>query len=93
MKDCINILNGEFQMLRVTPNLYDEVEDLLANVSLKYEFGCLVTNLKESPLAIAELRKVIRHILSLGISFAIRHVESGRIAAAIANIIFEKLIL
>jgi len=28
MKDCINILDGEFQILSVTPNMYDEVEEV-----------------------------------------------------------------
>jgi len=58
------------------------------NISINYEFGCVIAKLKDSPLAIAELGKLIRHIISRGISFAIRHVESGRIVAAIANIIF-----
>uniref|UniRef100_A0A6P4FW00 Uncharacterized protein LOC108053497 n=1 Tax=Drosophila rhopaloa TaxID=1041015 RepID=A0A6P4FW00_DRORH len=89
MKDCTSILDGEFQILRVTPKFFDEVEELLVNVSVNDELGCLITNLKESQLAIDELRKLIRHILSLGISFAIRHVESGTVVAAIANIIFN----
>ncbi|KAI8046888.1 hypothetical protein M5D96_003106, partial [Drosophila gunungcola] len=88
MNDCSSILDDEFQILRVTSNLYNEVEELLVNVSVNQEFGCLINNIKESPIAIDELRKLIRHILSLGISFAIRHVESGRIVAGIANIIF-----
>ncbi|XP_033164532.1 uncharacterized protein LOC117143798 [Drosophila mauritiana] len=89
MKDCIEIFDGEFEVLRVTPPLYDEVEELLVNISINYEFGCVIAKLKDSPLAIAELRNLIRHIISRGISFAIRHVESGRIVAAIANIIFN----
>ncbi|XP_052836770.1 uncharacterized protein LOC128252767 [Drosophila gunungcola] len=89
MNDCSSILDDEFQILRVTSNLYNEVEELLVNVSVNQEFGCLINNIKESPIAIDELRKLIRHILSLGISFAIRHVESGRIVAGIANIIFN----
>ncbi|XP_016939634.3 uncharacterized protein [Drosophila suzukii] len=89
MKDCINILDGEFQILSVTPNMYDEVEELLVNISVNNELGCLITSLRECPLAIVELRKWIRYILSLGISFAIRHVESGKIVSGIANIIFN----
>ncbi|KAH8344066.1 hypothetical protein KR084_003865 [Drosophila pseudotakahashii] len=89
MNDGISILDGEFQILPVTPNLYDEVEELLVNISVNHEFGCLITNLKESPLSISELRKLIRHILSLGLSFGIRQVESGTIVAGIANIIFN----
>ncbi|XP_043951476.1 uncharacterized protein LOC108027015 [Drosophila biarmipes] len=89
MKDCISILDGEFQIVPVTPNMYDEVEELLVSISVNEEFGCLITNLRKSPLAIGELRKLIRYILSLGLSFAIRHVESGRIVSGIANIIFN----
>ncbi|XP_017013119.3 uncharacterized protein [Drosophila takahashii] len=89
MNDGISILDGEFQILPVTPNLYDEVEEMLVNISVNQEYGCLITNLKESPLAISELRNLIRHILSLGLSFAIRHVESGIVVAGIANIIFN----
>ncbi|XP_017083412.2 uncharacterized protein LOC108116183 [Drosophila eugracilis] len=89
MKDCISVCGGEFQLLRVTPDLCNEVKELLVNISVNHEFGCLITNLKESPLATSELGEIIRHILSLGISFAIRHVESGIIVAGIANIIFN----
>ncbi|XP_026837807.1 uncharacterized protein LOC6553009 isoform X3 [Drosophila erecta] len=88
MKDCFGIFDGEFEVLRVTSQFYDEVEELLVNISVNHEFGCVITNLKDSPLAIAELSDRIRRIISQGISYAIRHVESGRIVAAIANTIF-----
>nr|NP_001189190.1 uncharacterized protein Dmel_CG31493, isoform B [Drosophila melanogaster]ADV37281.1 uncharacterized protein Dmel_CG31493, isoform B [Drosophila melanogaster] len=55
MKDCVEIFEGEFEVLRVTPPLYDEVEELLVNISINYEFGCVIAKLKDSPLAIAEL--------------------------------------
>ncbi|EDW96409.1 uncharacterized protein Dyak_GE24905 [Drosophila yakuba] len=89
MKDCVGIFDGEFEVLRVTAQFYDEVEELLVNISVNHEFGCVISNLKDCPLAIAELRKLIRFIISQGISFAIRHVESDRIVAAIANTIFN----
>ncbi|XP_050745404.1 uncharacterized protein LOC122817774 isoform X3 [Drosophila biarmipes] len=89
MNDCISILGGEFQLLRVTPALYDETEEILTDLSINEEFLCLTTNLKDSPAAIKELRTLIRHILSCGISFAIRQVASGRIVAALAGIIFN----
>ncbi|XP_043946869.2 uncharacterized protein LOC122817774 isoform X4 [Drosophila biarmipes] len=89
MNDCISILGGEFQLLRVTPALYDEAEEILTDLSINEEFLCLTTNLKDSPAAIKELRTLIRHILSCGISFAIRQVASGRIVAALAGIIFN----
>ncbi|EDV41797.2 uncharacterized protein Dana_GF17654, isoform B [Drosophila ananassae] len=89
MKDCTAILDGEFEILRVTPDLYDDTEEILARISLDQEFGCLATRLKESPLAVSEFRILIRHILTLGISFAIRHVESGRIVAAIACLVYN----
>lgn len=28
MKDCVEIFEGEFEVLRVTPPLYDEVEEV-----------------------------------------------------------------
>ncbi|KAH8292479.1 hypothetical protein KR054_010726 [Drosophila jambulina] len=87
MEDCISILGGEFQILRVTPSLYEESAELLVSQCLYQEFGCLSANLKDSPLAVAEFRQWIRYILSHGISFAIRHVDSGRVVSAITNII------
>lgn len=63
---------------------------ILARISLDQEFGCLATRLKESPLAVSEFRILIRHILTLGLSFAIRHVESGRIVAAIACLVYVR---
>nr|XP_017104343.2 uncharacterized protein LOC108130439 [Drosophila bipectinata] len=89
MKDCTPILEGEFEILRVTPDLYDDVEELLTRISLEEEFGCLATRLKESSLAVSEFRTLIRHILTLGVSFAIRHVKSGSIVAAIASLVYN----
>ncbi|KAH8369184.1 hypothetical protein KR009_003625, partial [Drosophila setifemur] len=87
--DCISILDGDFMIVRVTPGLFDETEELLTNISLNEEFGCLTNNLKDSPLASLEFRKLVRHILTCGISFAIKHLASGRIVAAVANMIFN----
>ncbi|EDW38118.1 GL12420 [Drosophila persimilis] len=88
--DCINILDGKYQILRVTPDLYDETEELLTDLSVNHELTCLATKLKDSPVAISELRALVRYVLSCGISFAIRHVCSGRIVSAVANIIFNE---
>ncbi|XP_034661722.1 uncharacterized protein LOC117897161 isoform X1 [Drosophila subobscura] len=88
--DCINILDGQYQIVHVTPDLYDETEELLADVSVNHELTCLAAKVKDSPLAMADLRAQIRYVLSGGISFAVRHVSSGRIVAAIANIIFHE---
>ncbi|XP_034132065.1 uncharacterized protein LOC117586236 isoform X2 [Drosophila guanche] len=89
--DCMNILDGQYQIVHVTPDLYDETEELLADVSVNHELTCLAAKVKDSPLAIADLRAQIRYVLSGGISFAVRHVSSGRIVAAIANIIFDTI--
>nr|XP_017013118.2 uncharacterized protein LOC108068203 [Drosophila takahashii] len=89
MNDCISVLDGEFQLLRVTPAIYNEAEELLVNLSVNEEFLCLTANIKDSEEATQELRTLIRHILSCGISFAIRQVASGRIVTAMATIIFN----
>ncbi|XP_017083413.2 uncharacterized protein LOC108116184 [Drosophila eugracilis] len=89
MNNGISILGGEFELLRVTPDLYNEAEEILTDLSVNEEFLCLCANLKESPQAIEELRTLIRHILSCGISFVIRQVKSGKIAAALTSIIFN----
>ncbi|KAH8278615.1 hypothetical protein KR018_006016, partial [Drosophila ironensis] len=89
MKDCITILDGEYQILRVTPDLSDETLELLVHISLNQEFSCLAVGIRESPLGSQELRRLMKHILSLGVSFAIRHVKSDRIVAAIASLIYN----
>ncbi|XP_041450878.1 uncharacterized protein LOC121404745 [Drosophila obscura] len=68
--DCINILDGQYQILRVTTDLYDETEGLLADVSVNQELTCLATTLKDLPMVKAELRALIRHVMSCRISIA-----------------------
>ncbi|XP_030374604.1 uncharacterized protein LOC115624148 [Scaptodrosophila lebanonensis] len=75
----------EFEIRNISPDMYEETEELFMHVFPNYENMCLATNMKESPEALEELRQLLHAVLPDGISFAVIHKPTGKIVAICCN--------
>ncbi|XP_030374642.1 uncharacterized protein LOC115624186 isoform X1 [Scaptodrosophila lebanonensis] len=85
MVELLTIDGEEFEIMCITPDLYEESEELFMYVFPNFGNMCLCTNLKEAPEAMEELRKLMLAVLNDGISFAARHRATDQLVGICCN--------
>uniref|UniRef100_A0A1A9WRU4 N-acetyltransferase domain-containing protein n=1 Tax=Glossina brevipalpis TaxID=37001 RepID=A0A1A9WRU4_9MUSC len=83
---CLKLIcNGEFEIVKITEDLYDEAVELFKNYFVKYENLSIACNLRDTDKTRNEMEKFIRHLLKDNISFAARHIPTQQLAAMCIN--------
>ncbi|XP_067614980.1 uncharacterized protein [Eurosta solidaginis] len=79
------VCNGEMEIVKITADLYDEAIKLFIDNFIQKENICLATKLHSSPEGSQELQSVCRELLKENISFAVRSIDNGELAAIAIN--------
>ncbi|KAL9891298.1 arylalkylamine N-acetyltransferase 1-like [Glossina fuscipes fuscipes] len=83
---CLKLIcDGEFEIVKITEELYDEAVELFKNYFVKYENLSIACNLRDTEETRSEMEKFIRLLLRDNISFAARHIPSQQMAAMCIN--------